>query len=103
MDMFPQREQSPREFWLAHVKAWRASGLKKKEYCEVHGLKATTMGYWCRAQAETPSEAPLTLIPINQPSGCGSIAIIRRNAQDWELSLPLDVTPGWVAELLKSL
>ncbi len=57
MDMFPQREQSPREFWLAHVQAWRASGLKKKEYCEVHGLKATTMGYWCRAQAE-PHQKP---------------------------------------------
>ena len=31
---YPQREQSSREFWLAHVKAWRASGLKKHEYCD---------------------------------------------------------------------
>ena len=28
MDMFPQREHSPREFWLAHVKAWRAIGRR---------------------------------------------------------------------------
>ena len=24
-------ERSNREFWLAHVKAWRASGLKKQD------------------------------------------------------------------------
>ena len=100
---FPQREHSPRDFLLAHVKAWRASGLKKHEYCDAHGLKFSTMSYWCRFNARPQPDAPLTLIPITQPSGCGSITIIRRNAQDWELFLPLDVTPGWVAELLKSL
>ena len=31
MDLLPQREHSPQEFWLAHVKAWRASCMRAAE------------------------------------------------------------------------
>ena len=95
--------QTGREFWLAHVKAWRASGLRKQEYCEAQGLKLSTMGYWCRIETAQKPEQTLTLIPISQSSTRRSIAITLRNAHEWELSLPHDVTPAWVAELLKAL
>ena len=35
-----------REFWMRHVKAWRASGLKQAQYCRRHGLVKGTLGYW---------------------------------------------------------
>ncbi len=68
-------ERSNREFWLAHVKAWRASGLKKQDYCDANDLKVSAMSYWCRIDVEPKSVTPLTLIPLNQSSVRGNIAV----------------------------
>jgi len=35
-----------REFWMRHVKAWRASGLTQRQYCRRHGLVKGTLAYW---------------------------------------------------------
>ena len=35
-----------REFWTRHVKAWRASGLTRTQYCRRHRLLKGTLGYW---------------------------------------------------------
>ena len=35
-----------REFWRAHVEAWRTGGLSQKEYCRRHRLAKGTLGYW---------------------------------------------------------
>ncbi len=32
---------------LAHVGAWKASGVSRKSYCMAHGLGLHTMAYWC--------------------------------------------------------
>ena len=32
---------------LAHVAAWKASGMSRKQYCIEHGLNPHTMNYWC--------------------------------------------------------
>ncbi len=57
-----------REVWLAHVQAWRASGLRKPAYCETQGLKLSTLNYWCRVETAPQPEPTLTLIPISQSS-----------------------------------
>ncbi len=35
-----------REFWVRHVKNWRASGLTQKQYCRHYRLLKGTLGYW---------------------------------------------------------
>ena len=35
-------------FWQDHVTTWQASGLTQKAYCEAHGLRYSTFGYWVR-------------------------------------------------------
>lgn len=32
---------------LAHVAAWKASGLSRKSYCTEYGLGLHAMAYWC--------------------------------------------------------
>jgi hypothetical protein len=92
-----------REVWLAHVKAWRACGLRKREYCATQGLKLSSLNYWCRVETATQPEPTLTLIPISQSSTQRSLALTLRHAHEWELSLSQEVAPAWVAELLKAL
>jgi hypothetical protein len=33
-------------FWEAHARAWRASGLTRKRYCERHGLSEASFNHW---------------------------------------------------------
>jgi hypothetical protein len=33
-------------FWEAHARAWRASGLTRKRYCERHGLSQASFNHW---------------------------------------------------------
>ena len=35
-------------FWKDHVTTWQASDLTQKAYCETHGLRYATFGYWVR-------------------------------------------------------
>ncbi|WP_419601497.1 IS66 family insertion sequence element accessory protein TnpA, partial [Thiolapillus sp.] len=35
-------------FWQDHVTTWQASDLTQKAYCEAHGLRYATFGYWVR-------------------------------------------------------
>jgi len=44
-------------FWQDHVTTWQASNLTQKAYCEAHGLRYSTFGYWVR-KLRTPSEDP---------------------------------------------
>jgi hypothetical protein len=84
--------------WNEHILAWRASGLSQVAYCTRHGLKLTTFAYWlgkARRQATALTLVPLQLGPaVNGPvlSGAG-----------WRLELPGEVSPAWLAELLRRL
>ena len=60
-------------FWQDHVTAWQVSDLTQKAYCEAHGLRYTTFGYWVR-KLRTPSGdhqesasgfIPVTLSPVD--------------------------------------
>lgn len=35
-----------RDFCLAHVGAWKVSSKSQSQYCNEHGLKLSTFGYW---------------------------------------------------------
>ena len=60
-------------FWQDHVTTWQASDRTQKAYCEAHGLRYTTFGYWVR-KLRTPSGdhqesasgfIPVTLSPVD--------------------------------------
>ena len=34
------------EFWSKHILAQRRSGESQTKYCALHGLKASSFGYW---------------------------------------------------------
>lgn len=52
-----QREQMELE-----IRKWRESGLKKKEYCQQHGITVSAFSYW--------------ITRINQNNGKGFIPLI---------------------------
>jgi len=35
-------------FWQDHITTWQASDLTQKAYCEAHGLRYSSFGYWVR-------------------------------------------------------
>jgi hypothetical protein len=42
----PPTRPEPEAFWLRHVRAWRASGLPRADYCQRHGLEQPPFNHW---------------------------------------------------------
>ncbi len=99
----PKEKQARQAFWLAHVKAWRDSGLTQKAYCQQQGLKsADVLGYWANRDKREISK--LTLVPAQiLPSIAHSEAIRLTSPTGWQLALPPSLPVEWVAELLRGL
>ncbi|WP_419602831.1 IS66 family insertion sequence element accessory protein TnpA [Thiolapillus sp.] len=61
-------------FWQDHVTAWQVSDLTQKAYCEAHGLRYATFGYWVR-KLRTPSgdhqESASGFIPVTLAASHG--------------------------------
>jgi hypothetical protein len=41
-----QSKPQERSYWVEHIETWRASGMSRAEYCQVHGLSRKTFGWW---------------------------------------------------------
>jgi hypothetical protein len=53
-----------REFWAAHVTAWRRSGLSMGRYSARHRLAKGTLGYWsCKLKREQQGAGELVELP----------------------------------------
>jgi len=61
---------------LAHVAAWKNSGLSRKNYCAEHGLSPHTMAYWC-AKAKRRA-APGGFSPV-EVMGSGGVEVCYPN------------------------
>ncbi len=88
-----------------HIEAWQASGLSQMAYCRQHQLNSKTFSNWLRIyrSQQVNTTAP-TLIPVeikSESSPPGSLCL--RWPQGHTLELPADVSPQWLAELLKCL
>ena len=60
-----QTTKKSQDEWLRLARAWEASGLSQRAFCQKHKLKLATFGYW-RARylrAEEPSEVFVRLSP----------------------------------------
>jgi len=98
-----QSLQTKRKYWHHHVRAWRESGLSRAAYCTLHGLKLHALVYWIRRErAQTGS---LTLVPavLSPAPNVSGDDLVLRGPCGWQLHVPADVSPGWLAELMGRL
>ena len=88
-----------------HIETWQTSGLSQVAYCRQHKLNSKTFSNWLRIyHSQNVAPAAPTLIPIeikSTASPSGSLCL--RCSQGHTLELPADVSPQWLAELLKCL
>jgi hypothetical protein len=88
-----------------HIDTWQSSGLSQVAYCRQHKLNSKTFSNWLRIyRSQQVSSAVPTLIPVeikSKPSSSGLLYL--RWSQGHTLELPADVSPQWLAELLKCL
>lgn len=93
-----EREQ----LWQERVAQWQASGMSQRAYSVEHGFSARQVSYWVRRLTGTPEV--LGLLPVRvAPARAAASAITLRSEHGWTLSLPGDVQPGWLADLLRGL
>ncbi|WP_339436066.1 hypothetical protein [Pseudomonas sp. EL_65y_Pfl1_R32] len=90
-----------RTFWAEHVQAWRSSGLTQVAYCEQHQLNTKSFGYWFRSR-ELGNET-LTLVPIAVHEPAQISDLLLRHPSGWELVLPREVEPAWLAHLFQEI
>lgn len=48
----------------SEVKSWRESELKKKEYCQQHGISVSTFSYWITRINKSKSNVFIPLLPL---------------------------------------
>ncbi len=89
-----------RELWKGHVRAWRESALTQRAYCELHGLKLSTLGYWSRRDEGIVRR--VGLVPVKVEAS-GSPSLVLQGATGWQLLLPPGIPSGWLSELLRTL
>ena len=68
-------------FWQDHVTTWQASDLTQKAYCETHGLRYSTFGYWVR-KLRAPSvdrESASGFVPVTLSPADGGLVLALPN------------------------
>lgn len=78
----PQELQQSRfEFWQKNIKAWRASGLSQKKFCQQSKLNYAQFIYW-RAQSEKQSKStnskkllPVKVASHSQPPSASAVRL----------------------------
>lgn len=93
-----EREQ----LWQERVAQWQASGLSQRAYAIEQGFSARQVSYWVLRL--TGAQAVPGLLPVRvAPAIAGAAAISLRSEHGWTLTLPGNVPPGWLADLMRAL
>jgi len=90
-----------RDFWMGHAKACLESGQSQLSYCTRHGLKPTTLSYWIRRDREQTTK--LNLVPVKLVSAPNLTGLVLRGHRNWQLDLPMNVSPDWLVTVLRGL
>jgi hypothetical protein len=99
-----KRSRTKAEQRAFHLKAWQASGLSQRAYCEQAGLALSTLSYWHRHR---PTVAAPEFLPVSvraaepEPQFESSVVIELANRRKLRLSGRTD--PSWLAELVRLL
>jgi hypothetical protein len=93
-----------RDFWAAHLTAWRNSGLSQTRYCEQQGLAIANFAYWRQRLTDTTpvSTTGVTFVAASVPSTPTHAGLCLHHSH-WQLQLPASVSAQWLADLLKAL
>ena len=100
--------QEKRDFWLAHVDAWKSSSKSQSQYCDEHGLKLTTFGYWRSVRAANKSTIPPSFVKMT-PKVTASLTasalerIQIKLANNMVASIPLSIGMKEIIFLLQGL
>ncbi len=100
-----QTADERRTFWAEHIKACSESGLTKVAYCQQHGLKIKSFYYWQRRN-QPSVVGPVTLVPVSvqtPPANTSPDELVLRHHTGWSLQLPADLSPAWLAHLLREV
>ena len=86
--------------WTERIEAQQASGMTVKEWCEENGIKPKTFYYHLRKLRENSNESAPAIVPLGM-SKCTSD--IRIEKQDLHITLPTDISPKLLIELVHEL
>jgi hypothetical protein len=109
----PRTDEAKLQYWTKQIKAWKASGLSQRAYCEREGHKFPTFDYWRRqtrsidrsAKSTTEATAPakLTLVPVRMEAQSKSDSIVLRSPGGWQLTMPATIDSQWLAAFMRSV
>ncbi len=58
-----EHNKQRREHWQSHIKAWQASGVTRKVYCQQHDLNVGTFSYWRHRLKKASNTIHLVQLP----------------------------------------
>jgi uncharacterized protein YceH (UPF0502 family) len=97
-------KQENRDFWLAHIEAWKQSGQRQLDYIEQHGLKRHAFGYWVRKyNRHLALSSVVKLVPVRREQALLAQALTLNRVDGWRLSIPAGTSAQWLGDLLRSL
>ena len=97
------RNTEREKVWQQRVEQWQSSGQSQRSYAIEHGFAVRQFGYWVRRLAKSTQALP-ALMPVRVgPATVAQPAIMLRSERGWALTLPGDVPPSWLAELMRAL
>ena len=92
-----EREQ----LWQERIQQWRDSGLSQRAYALQRGCPVRQVGYWVRRLAGA-KPAPVAMMPVHVTAPAASVISLCSEPGS-TLTLPGDVSAGWLAELMRAL
>jgi hypothetical protein len=106
----PNDREETLRYWADQFNSWKASGLRRRAYCEREGLRLTAFVYWQQqlrlkstdAQSDDPKTAPLTLIPAHIASP-DLPQIVLRHPSGWQMIFPTEIDAAWLANVMRGL
>ena len=101
-------EDERRVLWRSRIQAWRASGLSKSAFAQLHGFPSWQVSYWTAQFPESGQAAAAPLIPVRVKY----VAVDSRPAVPmltlhspggWKLTIAPQISAAWLGSLLQSL
>jgi hypothetical protein len=91
------------QLWRERLAEWQSGGKSQRAYAMEHGFPVRQFGYWVRRL--TKSKAAPALLPVHVALTAlpAPAAVSLRSDRGWTLTLPADVSAGWLAELMRAL
>lgn len=93
-----ENSKKTRVEWLALVGEWEESGESQRAFCEAHGLKMATFGYWRGQHLREVSSPDAGFVALKPLAGLEGVRLRMGG-----LEVELLAEAGFVAEVLLKL